>query len=474
MSRTPAQLLRDFFTLSGGELLAKIAGFVAFAYLARVLQVESYGAVELAVAVTMVFALVVDFGFAPIGARELARSNGGDPRRLAAVITTLRLGLAAASIAFIWLGSLLADAEPATRALVRVFSLSLIGAPFVLNWMFQGLGRLGWVAGAQLVRNLVFAGLVLLLVHSSEDLLRVGWIEVASLVAMASWYVAGYLRVVGRPALGAPLAELQHMAAEALPVGMSRTLWVLYQYVPTLLVASLVGGAAMAWFGAAHRLVTSLGTFVHLYHFNLYPQFVIALSQGHEALRRALVPSFRVAAWAGVAGAFAVTQLAGNICALLFGEPYVASGPVLAVLIWALPISFLGSHARFLLIGAGHQRAELLANGAGAALALLLGLALVPSLGAIGGGLAMVGGALATWVTAHLLATRRIGAIPSFGPAVRPLLLAGVLGFAAAYAPGAGTWLGGLTVSARCFGLAPLVERALWHDTRALLQGRQA
>lgn len=474
MRRSPVELLRDFFTLSGGELLAKIAGFVAFAYLARVLPAESYGAVELAVAVTMFFALVVDFGFAPIGARELVRTADADPRRLAAIIATLRAGLAATSIVVVWTGTALADAEPATKALVRVFSLSLVGAPFVLNWMFQGLARLGWVAGAQLVRNLVFAALVLALVHTTENLLRVGWIEVASLVAMAAWYGAGYLRVVGRPALGAPLAELRAMAVEAWPVGASRTLWVLYQYVSSLLVASLVGGAEMAWFGAAHRLVTSLGTFVQLYHFNLYPTFVAALSEGRAALHRALVPSFRVVAWAGVGGAFAVTLLARKICALLFGDPFVASGPALAVLIWTLPIALLGSHARFLLIGAGHQRAELAANGAGAAVALLLGLGLVPGFGAVGGGFAMLGGALATWLTAHFLASSRIGGIPFVGPALRPLLLAAGLGSAASFAPGAGTWPGGLAASALFVALAPLVERALWHDARALWRARKA
>ena len=73
MSRSPAQVVRDFLALSGGELLAKLAGFAAFAYLARTLGPEHYGAVELAVALVMFFSLVVDFGFGSIGARELAQ-----------------------------------------------------------------------------------------------------------------------------------------------------------------------------------------------------------------------------------------------------------------------------------------------------------------------------------------------------------------------------------------------------------------
>ncbi len=99
--RSPWVMLRDFFALSGGELVAKIAGFIAFVWLARTLSPEVYGRVEVAIQLSMMFALMVDFGFGPIGARELA----ADPRRarpLAAAIPTLRIGLAALAYGLVY------------------------------------------------------------------------------------------------------------------------------------------------------------------------------------------------------------------------------------------------------------------------------------------------------------------------------------------------------------------------------------
>ena len=84
------RLLRDFAALAFGEGVSKIAGFAAFAYLARVLAPESYGAVELAAAMALFFALIVDFGFGPIGAREIAHEPHRAPE-LAGLVPSARL-----------------------------------------------------------------------------------------------------------------------------------------------------------------------------------------------------------------------------------------------------------------------------------------------------------------------------------------------------------------------------------------------
>jgi O-antigen/teichoic acid export membrane protein len=151
VSRSAAQLVRDFLALSGGELLAKLAGFAAFAYLARTLSAEGYGAVELAVALAMLFMLVIDFGFGPIGARELAR----EPARaaqLAAAIPTARSVLALLGVAGMLLCSFLLDQPRETRTLIRIYAVSLLAVPWTLNWLLQGLDLMPWVALAQAVR----------------------------------------------------------------------------------------------------------------------------------------------------------------------------------------------------------------------------------------------------------------------------------------------------------------------------------
>ncbi len=469
--RSAWELMRDFFALSGGELFAKVAGFVAFAWLARTLAPESYGHVELAIQLSMMASLLVDFGLGPIGARELA-ADPGRARVLAASIPVLRLGLAPVAYAFVFAASGLLDLDDDARLLVRVTGLSLFAGPWVHNWLFQGLGRMLWVAVAQLIRTGSFAVLVLFFVQSPDDVLAVGVFEAVAAFAMSAWFVVAQLRTIGGLSLLTETSELRRLLSEAWPVGVSRMLWALYQYVPTVLVSQIVGGAEVAWFAAAHRLGTSLGSFVALYHFNLYPQWASAVGEGAAAVRRLADTSFRLTAWLGVWGGMTGVLLSVPLCQLVFGESYAASGPVFAIAIWTVPISLLSAHPRFALISAGEQRAELASNAAGAFVAIVGGAVAVTLAGAEGAAVSLVLGALATWLVAHVQCMRRLVTMPSLGPLVRPGILAAGIGAAVwqLFDPG---WIQGLAAFGAFAVFAPLVDPALWRDARALaLRGR--
>jgi O-antigen/teichoic acid export membrane protein len=452
VSRSAAQLVRDFLALSGGELLAKLAGFAAFAYLARTLSAEGYG------------------GFGPIGARELAR----EPARaaqLAAAIPTARSALALLGVAGMVLCSFLLDQPRETRALIRIYAVSLLAVPWTLNWLLQGLDLMPWVALAQAVRMITFALGVVVFVSGGGDLWKVGAVEIGAAAAMAGYYLLVQRSRVAPVRLGSPLSLLRQLTVEAFPVGLGRILWGLGHYSATMLVAILVGGAEIAWFGAGHRIVTSLGTFVYLYHFNLYPQLVRTVGAKPGALEELLGPSFRVAAWLGVLAGLAGSLLAEPVCRLIFGAPFSAAAPAFAVLIWVVPASLLGAHANFALIAYARQRNELVANAVGAVVVVLLGLAWIGRWGALGAAAAMLASTLATWGVAQLFARRQVGRVPFVRPLIRPGLSA--LGAAALWAwlPVESHWTASAIGIGAYVAAAPLIEPALFRDLRRLRIG---
>ena len=58
-------LAKNFFLLGIGEFASKVCGFVAFAYLARVLGPREFGQLEFALALIFFFTLFVDCGLGP-------------------------------------------------------------------------------------------------------------------------------------------------------------------------------------------------------------------------------------------------------------------------------------------------------------------------------------------------------------------------------------------------------------------------
>lgn len=460
------RLVRDYAALVTGELASKAAGFLAFAYLARTLGPELYGAVELAVVLALVFALVVDFGLGPIGAREVVKQPGRAPA-LAFQITATRLLLALPAVAVMSATALLIAPSPAGRRLALLFALSLFATPWTLNWLLQGLNRMLPAAVATALRMTVFLAGVGLLVEGPADLHWVGVAEIAAVAAMACYYVTVSWRRLaqlrppppegaasGAPPRGAAPGPWKHLGARTLgrllraasPVAASQLLWALNQTLALPLLAVLAASRELALFGAAHRIVISLNSFIWLYFFNLYPVLTRATTRtpapppgepaggagpGFSTVTRT---SFQVTSWGGVLVALAGTLLAGPLCRLAFGDAFAAAGEVFAVLVWVLPIHLLSGHARFSLIAAGHQRDELLAQAAGLAVTAGAGIPSIAAWGMRGAAAAMVLSGGVVWLVAHSFARRRIGPLPSLAPAWRPAA-------AALAAAGLSTWL---------------------------------
>ena len=342
------RMVRDFFLLSGGELISKLIGFVAFAYLARTLGPGRYGAVELAVSLSLFFALVVDFGLSSVGAREVAR----DPHRireLAGQIPTARFLVSALAIPCMCGVVVLLGQPTEVVRLVWVFSLALLAVPLRQQWLFQGLEMMEWVSLAQILRMSAFTIGLVFVVRSSDDLLWVGAVELGAALTLAAYcfIIQGRRITPFRPSMH--LAGLRRLLREGLSIGLSQIVWALNQYLPTLLIAFLVDNVEVAFFGSAHRIVMSLATFGLLYHFNLFPAVSFSLDTSEATYHDLVGPSFKATAWGGIGLALVVTLLADTICRLIYGAAFSVAGTTLAVLVWTIPPTLFSGHARWAL-----------------------------------------------------------------------------------------------------------------------------
>ena len=460
------KLLRDFAALSGGNLLSKLAGFLAFAYLARTLGPEGYGAVEFAVAVSLFFAMIIDCGLGPIGVRELSGSRERIAS-LAAQIPSTRLVIASIAIPIMGLTAIVATHSHDTTLLVWFFAIALIAVPWNLQWLLQSQEMMGRVAVGQVIRPFVFAIGIVLFVGSTRDLVRVGVIEVVAAISMASYYVIVQHLSVTPVKLDFSSSQLRHLAKEGVSVGLAQVVWAFHQYAPIVLVANFVGGNETAWFGAAHRIVLSLYAFSWLYHFNLFPVIARRVRASKTAFNELLQSSLRIVSWVGIPLALVLTLLARPILEMLFGQPYATAAPSFAILVWVLPVATLGGHARWSLIAVGQQEYVLIAQIAGAVGMLVAGVILIPKYHAVGAAISMLTGNLLVSLTAHLFATRRIGSFPLYSPVGPPALLALVAGLSI-HLIGSSAWTSAAIATSIFVVFAPLLNTNLLSDFKRL------
>jgi O-antigen/teichoic acid export membrane protein len=459
------KFFRDLGLLVGGQVTAKLVGVLAFAYLARVLDPESYGEVEFVVGLAGLFSMVVDLGLSTIGVRRaaLAPEKRGE---LATQVLVIRFAVAVLCAFVMVAGVNLFGGSPALHGLVMLYALSLLFSAFYQEWLLQSAGLMAQIAFAQVLRMSVFFGAILLLVHGVEDAVLVGACEIAGLAVAAAFALNVQRRRIAPVRLWAQFEDAS-LIREAFPVAMGTMVWSAAQYAPLFLMGALVGGAGVGFFAGASRLAASVAQFSFVYHFNLYATASRLARDSAEALAAVMRSSFRSVAWATIGGGLFVTLVAMPIMQLIFGPAFGEAATSLTILIWTVPVMFLAGHARWSLILAHREVDVFRSQVVGLVTVAVLGLTLVPRYTETGAAAAALGGGLGVWVSSYVLAWYRKVETPPLMLAVKPLVLAGLLGICTTLValPPLAEAAGALLVYAI---FAPVIDRSLWSDVRHL------
>ncbi len=380
-------------TLGVGEVACRVATLVAFVHLARTLTPSGYGQIELTLAILMILTLVVDQGLGTFGTREVAREPGLAGPYTSRVIC-LQLGAAIIVFAGTILVYLFSPLDRTLRLLLIGYGASLLGFPFHLQWLFQGLRQMRRVALPQVLRWGLFTALVFVLVKQPSDILMIPLSEIIAVTVGAALYLFYLWRLHGQrsaagsagilPAVGAQESCLRctidlaggtsrqgtrapsntKLMKESLPIGGSNLIWAMRMYLPTVLVGTMAAQASVGYFGTAHRVLMAFQTFVNVYFVNLLPLVTEKMhrSPGHVGglIRRSAI----LTGTACLLMALVVTASARSLIGLIFGEVYAASeSPILlSVVIWVIPIFVLRNHARSALIAMGRQRIEMICS----------------------------------------------------------------------------------------------------------------
>lgn len=452
---------RDLAVLVGGQVISKLLGFAAFAWLARALDPVGYGSVEYVVGLLVFFSMIIDGGLDVVGTRRAARDPDQLPT-LARQIPAVRLLLVVVWVPVMVLVAITTMRGAVPVALICLFAVSLLTVPWRQQWIFQTSRRMTTIANAEIIRMAIFAVTVWALVRFPADIIFVGWAELVAVTAMTAYYLFAQQKKVTPVGLTGHIDGFYGLLREGAAVSAANFVWALAQFAPLFLVANLLGGADTAWFAGAARITSSIGQFSNIYHFNLYPAVSSAHARGGEVLGALLTRSLRVTAWGGVLVAVTLCLFALPLIRLTLGPKLLEAAPILQVMVWLIPIMLWSGHCRWALAAAGAQRLVLVSQviGLGGTVAACVGIGHFH--GSLGYAYGLIVGALAVWAVSHRFARSQGCEPPSPYIIVRPLGLAIAMIFLAHYYA-AGFWQSVIAVVMFVM-LAPLVDRALLSD----------
>jgi O-antigen/teichoic acid export membrane protein len=385
MSPPAGSVRRNFLFLVSGEAVNKLTRFAAAILFARALTPAEFGDLNVAIALSGILLVAVNFGLSDLGARDVAL----DPTRTAVTAgRVLGLRLAALTVAGL----------PALALTVAVWSgqegLALLAYAMSAvmtvsaDWIARGLGAMSRVALATGVGGgVVVTGAGLLAVTGGSATAAMAWFVAGEFTTAVLLWI--FVARAGRPAI--TLDGVGALARRAAPVAVSS--FVIYTYLAnldTIIIAATRSSREAGLYSAAYRVVLALSGVGTLAAYALLPRMAgeVRAGEGAAGMRRMLVSAIVPLATLGLAIMAAAVLAGGPILGFLFGSEFEPVGPTLVLLTAGLAWYVTTYPAAYALLALGdnasYMRGALAAGLAG----LALDLALIPPFGNIGAGAA--------------------------------------------------------------------------------------
>lgn len=417
---------RNILKLSAWDMVAKAAYFVACLYLARILGVEHYGVWEFAISVMAYFLLIADLGIEVWATREAAK--GGDIPALVGTVMPLRLMGAAGALGMLLVMLPFLPDFPQLRTVLVLFGLTLFLQAANLKWVFMGREHMATAGKGLALTQLVFAGGIVVMVKSPNDLMWAPILKGLGDLAAVSFFGRQFLSTYGLSLINFRLSESLGILRNALPMGVSNGLGLLSYNCDTLLLGFLSGPSAVGFYNAAYRPVTALLALPLTCFQGLFP----ILSRKHHEDRQGFIGTVRrslgiaglIAFPIGVSGLF----LGVPVLDLLFGPAYRQANPALQILVWSAVLVILRGSYRQAFMACGRQTLDLRCAGMSAAFNLGLNVLLIPSYGIVGAASATVIGDCIWLTLAARYCNRYVVPVPILERLVKPLLASVLMG----------------------------------------------
>ncbi len=400
-----------FVALAAATLAVQVIGFFVLAVVARRLGDEGLGAFSFAIVLAGYFAIPANFGITALAVRELAQ----DPDRarpVAGEVLALQTALSLLPyLLLVVLAPLLAIDED-TRRLIPVVGLTFLLDTLSLQWVLYASQRFVVAAVARLAGTVVYAVLVVLLVQEGTDVLDLGWIHIAGVVAttvLAAWSV---LRAMGRPAFGADVRGLVRRFRAGIPLGVAGVMISVYYSADSLMLGWLEDTATVGQYAVAYKLPLAILAFAALWGSVLFPHFSALAERSPAELREqlgffaslSLVGSLPLLAGAAIVGPDLVPEL--------FGARFEPAGAPFVILMGAGALVLWTVNYGTAAVATGDERHYAVAVTLGALLNVLANLALIPAFGMEGAAAATLGAEVVVFVYVAVRLERRLGRAP--------------------------------------------------------------
>ena len=471
---------RGTLRLLSGQVLARLLDMALYVLLARRLGVDAFGAFTYAASFTLLFNVATDLGLTTVFTREVSQ-RPERTRELLAHALTLKLALAPLTLLMVLGIAWGMHTAPMTLALMGLLTVAMLmgSTAGLYEGLLRAAGRPGSVGVSLLLASLAGFGVIAGALGGTITVLTAALAHLAAqAVHLLATFVAARRVPRAEPSPAAANTRLPGRSAmlrEALPLALSWVFIALYFRIDAVMLYAMQDANAVGLYGGIYRVFEAFAMLTVGFRSVLFPFMARAADGPGDALATLCRKSLRLQILFTVLVGVSFTFFARQIVVLVLGVEYAEAARGLAILIWALPGSYMADTVLHLLVAQRRQSLGTWVVGGTALLNIGLNLVLIPHWSFVGAATATVVCELTCFTFLYALFRSGVPGVGLARVAWRPLAaglaLAGALALLVPHLPEG--WVGlvfGLLISGTVYLIVLLGVGGIQRDDLRVLR----
>ena len=387
MSSKPHSITYNFIMNAALSISTFLYPLITYPYVTRTLGAEHYGKVIFATYVVNWVTMFAQLGIPTYGIRACAacRNDEAKLRKTVREILTLNVITALLVYAVFLLLIMLVPRFREDPVLFLIVSVPVLLNAVGADWFFKGLEEYGYVTFRDTLFRILSIVLLFLLVHSERDY-RLYALTTA--VAGGGPAVLNYLNA--RKKLGGfrdgTVTDWRRHFRPVMTFFMLSVAITIYTSMDVVMLGFLSSDAEVGYYGAATRMKGIAVSFVTAMGGVLMPRVSNYLAEGkRDEFRDLVIKNFAFVFLAAAPMALYCTGMADQVILLLSGERFRGAVlPMRAISVTTLLIGLSNVTGMQILVPSGRERLTTISTVWGAGVNLVVNLALIPRMGAMG------------------------------------------------------------------------------------------
>jgi O-antigen/teichoic acid export membrane protein len=366
-------------------IFQKVISFSYFIIIARAIGPEDLGKYYFAISLTTMFAIFIDLGFANVLMREIPRDRA-NAQKILSTILAAKLPLAAVAVLAVSALINFLGYPETTIILVYISSISMLLDSFTLAFysVVRGFHNLTFESAGSLVfQAIIFISGVIVLESGGGLKFLMAGLAFASLFNFIYSALVVRFRFNINPVPDFDRGSLKSLIYLAIPFSLYAIFQRGYTYLDTILLSSIAGDIEVGLYQIAFKIITALQFLPMAFSASLYPALSFYYKNNRGQLGVTFERAMNYLLIISLPISIGTIAVADKIIPV-FKSGYADALWPLRISIMAAPFMFLNFPVGALLNACEKQRKNTANMGIVLASSVLLNLALVPSLGAVG------------------------------------------------------------------------------------------